>query len=566
MGSKFEITEYFTDRQIIKILCKKRALAAKKSHDNHFLRNISTSAKNPNVPSKNIIHTFFPPRRDWIRAKKLERLKRNANAVELNAILLERTVFRAMKEFKNNMQGSPKWLLSITDLVKDIQCSALNEMSEYVIPKPIVIPVLKDLKKKEYRPICSFGLKDLVIISQVAKYLTNCFDQLFLPCSYAFRTGVNSPKKFNHHQAVRDIIEFNNEAVIHYVAECDIKKFYDCVSHSEIKYRMDQFIVRAQIELGITISERSKYLFSSYLACFSFNLDVAQKETTLLKNAGVKSGSMPWASKEEFERINIDINEQKIGVPQGGALSCLIANLILDYVDRQVLAKNDTKLFYARFCDDMVLIHSDLDLCNSAFDVYRKSLREVKLICHEPEELKEYNSNFWKIKSKFPYKWDEYENSIEKKANVPWLSFVGYQVRWDNLVRIRKTSIEKELKKQVDETNKIFSVLGRSRKSRVNRKAVVFRLQQRLISMSVGRIQHNNSRLSMCWSAGFNVAKDNKNIKAQFIKLDRNRERQIKRMYRFVSKIDHVVKTSKHKVRRLKYYGKRFSYSSQFNQ
>ncbi|MFN7600263.1 MAG: hypothetical protein ACK5R0_02555, partial [Bacteroidota bacterium] len=106
----FEIEEYFTERAIIKILCRKRALAAKKSHDKHFLRNISTSAKNPNANIPSFIYSLFPPRRDWIRANKKERIIRNTNSVELNAIQLERTVFQALKKHKTNMLNAPKWL------------------------------------------------------------------------------------------------------------------------------------------------------------------------------------------------------------------------------------------------------------------------------------------------------------------------------------------------------------------------------------------------------------------------------------------------------------------------
>lgn len=40
MKNKFELDDYFSDTEILKILCRKRALLAKKIHDNHFLRNI----------------------------------------------------------------------------------------------------------------------------------------------------------------------------------------------------------------------------------------------------------------------------------------------------------------------------------------------------------------------------------------------------------------------------------------------------------------------------------------------------------------------------------------------
>ena len=476
----FDIGEYFTEKAIIKILCKKRALAAKKNHDKHYLRNISNAAKNPNTKNSDIIYSLFPSRRNWIRANKKERIGRNTNTVELNAIQLERTVGRAFKKFNGDMANAPAWLLEIQKFTSDLRSSALDHAVNYEIPKPTIRPQLKDKRKKYYRPICSYELKDLIIISQSAKYLTNCFDQLFLNCSYAFRTGINNEKKFNHHQAIRDLIEFKEEHLNYYVAECDIKKFFDCVSHEEITIRFDEFVKRAETTLSITIHDRAKYLFLSYLKSFSFSFDIAQCESQILKSSGINAGSIPWITEQEFKSIGIDATKLRIGVPQGGALSCLIANIILHQVDQEILAKDDGQLFYARFCDDMILVHPDLSYCTNVFQIYQKALIDAKLVCHKPEELVNYDKNFWEIKSKLPYLWDNYEAIEEKKKNVPWLSFVGYQVRYDNLVRIRKSSIEKELKKQVKETGKILRVFKQVRRSKINRRAIVFRLTQRL--------------------------------------------------------------------------------------
>lgn len=389
---------------------------------------------------------------------------------------------------------------------------------------------------------------------------------MFLECSYAFRAGINTKKQFNHHQAIKNIIEYNDRAKVnYYVAECDIKKFYDCVSHTEIRERFNSFVIRAKETLGISIDQRAIRIFESYLNCFSFNNDIAKKEKELLLKVGAKTGTIPWVSKNELTEVGVDSDVDKIGVPQGGAISCLIANIILDSVDNEVSNAGDLKMFYARFCDDMVLIHPDLDTCKKVFEIYQAAIKKVKLISHKPEPLLKYDSNFWKLKSKSPYNWDGYNIAdINTKSNVPWLSFVGYQVRYDNLVRIRKTSIEKELKKQVQETDKIIKIINRGKKASINKKAVVFRLQQRLISMAVGRIQYSSKPLTMCWAAGFNVVKKNKTIYAQFLKLDRNRERQIKRIVRFTKGIKDTTLTKKKEVKRLKYYGKRFSYHTQF--
>jgi hypothetical protein len=566
MKNIFELDEYFSDTEILRILCRKRALLAKKIHDNHFLRNISSSAKNPNKNINHQLFSFFPSRKSWIRFGLTERNKRNTNAVELNALQLERTVKREKKRIIKLGLAEPVWLKNLNNFTSSLQKSALSFTNSYEIPKPNSFVVVKSLEKKEYRPISSFDLKNLIVIGQYSKYLTNCFDQLFLDCSYAFRTGVKKHKSFNHHEAIHDIIKYNhdNKGEL-YVAECDIKKFYDCVNHQVIKVSFVNFVNRANEELGIKIDERAINIFYSYLECFSFNEDIFKKEKELLINGGFKSGTIPWVSKEELESVGSNIETDRIGVPQGGALSCLIANILLDYVDQKVVETNCGH-FYARFCDDMVLIHSHKEVCELIYKIYQKALVEVKLISHTPEEIDHYGIDFWGKKSKSPYKWGSFiKYDVEKRKNVPWLSFVGYQVRFDNLVRIRKSSIEKELRKQVLETDKIIRVLRKSKISSINDKAVIFRLRQRLISMSIGRVQMDKKSTSMCWSAGFKVIKSNITIKNQFVKLDRNREKQIKRMSRFVKIIGKVPRISAVDVKILKYYGSKYGYHDQFN-
>jgi hypothetical protein len=568
MKNLLNIEEYFSDKEIIKVLCKKRSLTAKKSHDNHFLRNISKDAKSPHKVIHNKIYQYFPPRSKWIRLNKEERSIRNTNAIEVNAIQLERTIWRERKKIVNSGIPIPGWLKNLNELIIDIQQSALQIDSKYIISKPITKPVLKDKIKKEYRPISSFNIKDLILIGQVSKYLTNCFDPLFLDCSYAFRSRRFGKKILNHHEAIRDILKYNqNRKESIYVSECDIKKFYDCVNHSIIKKRFAEFVVKANSHLRLYIDHRAISLFLSYLDCFSFNNDIHKNEVTLLNQIGIKEGHIPWVTDSELIEVGSNPETDRIGVPQGGALSCLIANLILDSVDRKIFLLKDDDIFYARFCDDMVLMHPQKYVCENVFQVYQKALEEVKLISHPSISIEKYSREFWneKLKSKSTYKWDKFEDGPDsEKSNVPWLSFVGYQVRYDNLLRIRKKSIEKELKKQVNETDEIINVINRRKRSTINKKAIVFRLQQRLISMAVGRIQADNKSSKMCWSAGFNVVRENKYIKSQFSKLDKNRERQIYRMIRFINKIDTPFSVSRKKVKQLKHYGPKYSYYNQF--
>lgn len=571
MKNILNLQDYFTDKELIKLLSHKRAMAAKKGHDDHFLRNISSEAESPHIHSSDEIFLFFPPRSKWIRLKKQERIIQGENSVKINSLQLERTVLREIKRCEKLDIIQPLWLKKLLVFTENIRLAVFDESLKYNLETPRTIPVLKDVKENTYRPISVFKLKDHIITGQIARYLSNCFDPLFTDSAYAFRTGITKHKVFNHHEAIEDIIKFKNKVgKTLYVSECDIKKFYDCVNHNRIKDEFQLIMQEAQDTLHIEIDKQAIHFFNSYLASFSFNKNVKENERELLRNSKSVNGkiaSIPWVKDSELFEVNSDPINDRLGVPQGGAISCLIANILLNYVDKIVLAKWDENTFYGRFCDDMVLMHTEKFKCESLLEIYQKALLDVKLISHKPENFYHYGKQFWdeKLKSKMPYKWGiNYISSSHSRKNVPWLSFVGYQIRYDGVVRVRQKSIAKELKKQVGETDKILNVVRRATKPNINKKAITFRLQQRLISMSISRFRFGTSNISMCWCAGFRVLKNNNNITNQIRRLDRNREKQIKRIKRFLYKVETPELTTNLKVKSPKYYGHNYSYNKQF--
>lgn len=566
MKNKIDLIEYFSDKELIKILCHKRAIAAKKVHDKHFYRNISHKANSPHSQMNKEIFSYFPPRSRWIRINKLEREKRSSNSVEINSVQLERTIWKEIKKCKKQGIVQPIWMQKLLNFTNSIREDVFDESRKYMISTPRTIPVVKDLKEKTYRPISVFKLHDLIIIGQIAKYLSNCLDPLFSDSSYAFRTGIQRKKVFNHHKAIDDIINFKSKFNVPiYVAECDIKKFYDCVNHSVINEKFSAICDEAKSALNIEIHSRAIYFFNGYLNAFSFNNDIKRKEKELLNEFGISDGTIPWVNDSELHEVNSNPDLDKIGIPQGGAISCLIANILLTHVDRSVNSYSDDNTFYARFCDDMILMHIDKNSCESLLKIYQNALVDVKLISHKPSQFNKYGKDFWneKLKSKLPYKWDRFSKlDLDTMTNVPWLSFVGYQIRYDGLVRVRNKSIKKELEKQVSETDRIINVVKKA--PRINKRAIRFRLQLRLISMAVSRFKFGSTNISMCWCAGFRVLKNNPNVTNQIRSLDRNREKQIKRLQLFLNKIKTPIRKSKKEVKPLKFYGHNYSYHKQF--
>lgn len=564
MLNRFDYIEYFTDKEIIKILAHKRALLAKKRHDKHFFKNISISSHSPEKVKSDILK-YFPSRNQWIRLAKNERNRSKANTVITNAKQIERTIWRFKNRVKLGEMPKPKWLNELEELLVAIRNEISNRASVN-LPSPRIFVVEKSKLKNEYRPICMYDLKEQIVIGQTSKYLTFCFDRLFSNSSYAFRSRNASGLSFNHHKAIADILLFKtqlNEKL--YVGECDIRKFYDCVSHTEILRIFNNSVELLKNTFSIKIDSISQNIFYAYLNSFSFNFDVVLNEFKILRKQGIQNGSIPRVEKNLFDEIGVNIDIDKVGVPQGGALSCLIANLLLNEVDKEISKISDDKTFYARFCDDMIVLHPDKEKCIRLFDTYSQAALKVKLLVHQPLGEIRYSSSFWDEKSKFPYKWDaNHEEDINTHFNVPWMSFVGYQLRFDGLTRVRKLSLRKELEKQVSETNKLIESIRKSKSTRVYKMAAVFRMQQRLISMAVGRARRYENKLTMCWAAGFNIVREQRNIKSQLVKLDRNRDRQIKRLNNFLVNYPDTNRKTRKPPTKLKYYGFPFSYFKPF--
>jgi len=248
----------------------------------------------------------------------------------------------------------------------------------------------------------------------------------------------------------------------------------------------------------------------------------------------IRNGQFDWPAKElEVSFYKGSFGSVKIGLPQGGALSCLMANLLLHSADDLVLLQNEiSDLLYIRFCDDMVILSTSKQDCSEALDRYLEAINNLKLLAHTPQEVSAYNKHFWEYKSKLPYKW-----APARKGGVPWLSFVGYQIRYDGCVRPRKKSVEKERTKQSLKTFQIMRAVNVRDALKLNeysRKSIrqqVYAVQNRMISMSVGRVKrYGQSGQFLCWTNGFRKITNNAAARGQLKMLDRTRNKNLYRL------------------------------------
>jgi RNA-directed DNA polymerase len=155
------------------------------------------------------------------------------------------------------------------------------------------------------RPLGVPTVLDRVIQQAVAQVLTPLFDSGFSPHSYGFREGRNA------HQAVRHVEACWKEGRRHAV-DCDLKSFFDTVNHDRLMGQL-----------------REKVRDRKVLALIRRYLE-----------AGVV---LPDGTLEATPQ----------GVPQGGPLSPLLANITLDPLDKELERRGHR---FARYADDFLIM------------------------------------------------------------------------------------------------------------------------------------------------------------------------------------------------------------------
>jgi len=154
------------------------------------------------------------------------------------------------------------------------------------------------------RPLGIPTVLDRVIQQAIAQIVGPLFEPHFSPHSYGFR-----PQR-DTHMALQEMAQAHRDGLRHAV-DCDLKSFFDTVNHGLL---MDRLARRVS-------DERVLRLISRYL------------------HAGV---ILPNGKREPT----------RCGVPQGGPLSPLLANIMLDDLDKELEARG---LRFARYADDFLI-------------------------------------------------------------------------------------------------------------------------------------------------------------------------------------------------------------------
>jgi len=156
----------------------------------------------------------------------------------------------------------------------------------------------------EVRPLGIPAVKDRVAQEVVRRLLSPIFEPLFHDASYGFRPGRNC------HQALEEALRLHAEG-FEFVLDADIKGFFDNLSH-----RIILKAVAAEVADGNILRLVERFLTSG-----------------VMENG-----------------VRLPTN---IGTPQGGVISPLLANIVLNHLDWQL---EKAGLRFVRYADDFVVL------------------------------------------------------------------------------------------------------------------------------------------------------------------------------------------------------------------
>lgn len=565
--------ELFSDEAIIRRLCKVRLKDAAARHQRLFHRQISADVP---MPEASELAGIFPPRRQWNRFRNHQRGPSSSEDQNLVALL------RATLRLRAETPTAP-WVQRLNERIRTIRQRAL-ELAGFAFNAPAIRAEEKAPGSNEYRAIAQFPVDDQIIEGITAAYFRHTFDRFFTDASLAFRCGRDGSPPPTHHDAVTRIENYRrrHRGTGLYVAECDIMGFFDCVSHGVAADALRNLVNEARKrDRRFAVHPRALQIFQAFLDCYSFPNNVKSLAEPSLKAMKGVAANYKWP-EAELQEFHPQPSSARIGIPQGGALSCFIANCILHHADREMKrcrARTPGPFRYLRYCDDMVILAPSQETCRIAFESYQQALRRLRLPIHQPREVAPYAVGFWNGKSRQPYLWAQ----PHLPSTVPWLQFVGYQIRHDGMLRVKKKSIEKHKAKILEETNRLLRTLNPTHSMapsqpvfalgiRKGARQIIHRFRQKLIAMSVGRRDaHHDLRQAMpkCWATGFKMAHGQPMPLNALKELDRFREQQIARVTRRLSHLPGAAESREANeggkaFRPPGYYGFPFSYVAQF--
>ncbi len=520
------LIQSMTDKTIVKMLVAMRTKLSARRHDAHFFNSITATAPHPSSITHEL-DKLLPPRHKWMRPGRKQRASLPLEDLQRNSLMNATMRGLACRE------GIANWAQELRKLIIKTHERVLNPHFLPLTP-PIVRPLPKPPKEGDggittYRVVASYeDLSDRLLLGGTAKYLTPLVDPLLKDCSCAFRAN----RDISRDTAVARIATYlkthSDQQV--YATECDIKGFFDSVNHDVARQALSSAASKLAIQ-KIEIDPHVLAIVDQYLDGYDYFEYALPRAVALMETH--RTGELSGPNREDLLKLASNNRSCRFGIPQGGPLSPILANLILDSADRAVLEdEEDSDLLYLRYCDDMIILHTDKEKCAKALKRYITAVTSLGFLVHEPKRIARYGADFYDEKSKLPYRVDQ--PSRLKNASS-WVNFLGYQIRYDGQIRVRKDSLDRHKKKQADFAMKIKRMIARPRAILIRPNGEILNsIVGRLVAAGVGRKMRRSELVdnSRCWLSAFPLLTGNRYAISQMRKLDQHRDRLISNVIR----------------------------------
>ena len=309
--------------------------------------------------------------------EKERKQRMEEQGIFIERILSNENMNRAYKQVKKNKGAAGIDGMECADLLSHLKVngqqlreSIRNQSYKPMPVKRVEIPKADGSKRKLGIPTVT----DRVVQQAATQVLTPIYERKFHENSYGFRPGKSAQK------AVLKAVKYMNEGY-NWVVDIDLEKFFDTVEHDKLIS-----VLNKEIKDGKILSLIRKFLVS-----------------------GVMVGEQ--------------IEETEIGTPQGGNISPLLANILLNELDWELESRG---LKFVRYADDCIIF-----------------VKSGKAAARVMESVTKYIENVLRLKV------NRGKSKIGRPTEIQYLGFAFYYQFQEKKYKIKvpQKSLDKVMKK-----------------------------------------------------------------------------------------------------------------------